>query len=401
MRNLLKIKEMKISLFKILIVLPLFAACQTVSLRVVCSLPTEVKESSGLVIESPNVFWTHNDSGDKAWLYQFDSTGVLRRTIVVKNTNNVDWEDIALDAAKRNFYIGDFGNNGQNRRDLTIYKIPIPQSVTSLFPTDTVNAEKIAFTYEDQSAFPPTDSLKYFDAEAFVATTDSLYIYTKDFDVVPYKGKTRIYRVPTQAGTYSAKLVQVWDTDDSWKYNGAITSAALGLDGKMLLMSYQKLWIFTNYPNRQFWLGNKKELTFGLNQFAQREGVAIAPWDNCTVYITSELTTGIGGGNLSTFNLCRILSKTKEAKTAKAKISISPTPSVSDVNVAIIGDVFEKGLLKIYNANGSEIAQKKIDQGETHISLESRVFPSAGFYFCKLFSTQGEPLSMEKIFITR
>ena len=392
---------MKASLFKILLVLPFFAACQTVSLRVICSLPTEVKESSGLVAESPNVFWSHNDSGDKARLYQFDSTGVLKRTIVVKNADNADWEDISLDSAKRNFYVGDFGNNSQNRRDLAIYKIVIPQHVTSLFPKDTVTAEKIAFTYEDQLAFPPVDSLKYFDAEAMIATSDSIYIFTKDFDVTPYKGKTRIYRVPTQAGTYVAKLVQVWDTDGAWKYNGAITSATLGLDSKMLLMSYQKLWVFTNYPNRQFWLGKKKELTFGLSQFAQREAVAIAPWDNCTVYITSELNASLGGGNLSTFNVCNILSKTKDVKSSKTSMHISPTPSVSDVNVAIMGDVFDKGFLKVYNASGSEIIEKKITSGETQISLESTVFPSAGFYFCKLFSAEGDPLSMEKIFITR
>ena len=159
---------MKTTFFKFLLLLPFFAACQTVNLRVVCPLPTETKESSGLVIESPNRFWTHNDSGDKARLYQFDSTGILRRTVVVKKADNVDWEDIALDAERRNFYIGDFGNNGQNRTDLTIYKIPIPQSATTFFQTDTVIAEKIAFSYPDQLNFPPVDSSKYFDAEAFI-----------------------------------------------------------------------------------------------------------------------------------------------------------------------------------------------------------------------------------------
>ena len=392
---------MKTNFFKILICLPLFAACQTVGLRTICALPTEVKESSGLIVESPNVFWSHNDSGDKALLYQFDSTGVLRRTIHVKNADNVDWEDISLDPAKRNFYIGDFGNNGQSRTDLTIYKIPIPVNAPTFFPTDTVTAEKIKFSYPDQIAFPPADSLKYFDAEALVATNDSIYIFTKDFDVTPYKGKTRIYRVPTQAGTYIAQLVHVHATTDSWKYDGAITSATQSADGKMLLMSYQKLWTFTNYPNRQFWLGTKKELTFGLTQFAQREAVAIAPWDNCTVYITSELNTTIGGGNLSTFNLCRILSKTKDPKAAKTAMRISPTPSVSDVNVALLGDVLEKSTIKLYNANGTEIAEKKINEGENQFSLESRLFPTAGFYFCKLFSAEGYPLSIEKIFILK
>lgn len=392
---------MKTTLFKILIILPLFAACQTVNLRIVCPLPNEVKESSGLVVESPNRFWTHNDSGDKARLYQFDSTGILRRTIVVKNADNVDWEDIVLDATKRNFYIADIGNNGQSRRDLAIYKIPIPQSAASLFPTDTITPEKISFNYEDQPAFPPVDSLKYFDAEALIATADSIYIFTKDFDVTPYKGKTRIYRLPTRAGTHTARLVRVLETDGTWKYDGAITSAALGSDGKMLLMSYQKLWAYTDYPNRQFWLGNKKELTFGLTQFAQREAVALAPWDNCTVYITSEVAPTIGGGNLTTFNLCRILSKTKETKAAKAKMRVSPTPSVSDVQVDLSGEFFDNSVLKVYNANGSEILQKKIPAHETQISLESRVFPSAGFYFCKLFSAEGDPLSMEKIFIIK
>ena len=392
---------MKTTLFKILMTMPFFAACQTVNLHVVCSLPTEVKESSGLVIESPNRFWTHNDSGDKARLYQFDSTGVLLRTVVVKNAENVDWEEITLDVPRRNFYIGDFGNNAENRRDLTIYKIPIPQNSTFLIQMDTVTAEKIQFSYENQTAFPPPDSLKQFDAEAMVATADSIYIFTKDFDSAPYSGKTRVYRLPTLAGSYSARLVKVFETDNSWKYNGAITGAAMGSDGKFLLMSYQKLWAFTQYPNQQFWLGNKKELTFGLTQFAQREAVALAPWDNCTVYITSELNQTIGGGNLSTFNLCRILAKTKEAKAQKHAMRISPTPSVSDINVDLSGEAFDNSILKVYNANGSEIAQKKVVNGETLITLESPTFPSSGFYFCKLFSQEGIPLSMEKIFIIK
>ncbi|MBL7817710.1 MAG: T9SS type A sorting domain-containing protein [Saprospiraceae bacterium] len=390
---------MKTTVFKLFILLPLFSACQTANLRVVCSLPSAVKESSGLVVESPNRFWTHNDSGDKALLYQFDSTGVLRRTIVVKNASNIDWEDIAIDANKENFFIGDFGNNSQNRQDLAIYKISIPVS-TTFFSTDTVTADKISFSYEDQRDFPPADSLKQFDAEAFIATTDSIYIFTKDFDSQPYQGKTRIYRLPKVLGTHTAKLVRILETDNSWKYNGAITGASLGSDGKLLLMSYQKLWAFTNYPNRQFWLGNRKELTFGLTQFAQREAVALAPWDNCTVYITSEETQNIGG-NLSTFNICRILSKSKETSTSKTTLRIAPTPSVSDVTVAISGEVFDKSVLKVYNANGSEILQKKITQGETEISLASHTFPSAGFYFCKLFSAEGDPLSMEKILIIR
>jgi hypothetical protein len=60
-------------------------------------------------------------------IYEIDTLGNLIRTININSANNSDWEDITQDDLN-NFYIGDFGNNNNDRTNLRIYKIPSPTS---------------------------------------------------------------------------------------------------------------------------------------------------------------------------------------------------------------------------------------------------------------------------------
>ncbi|MCD6544741.1 MAG: hypothetical protein J7K34_09555 [Flavobacteriaceae bacterium] len=57
---------------------------------------------------------THNDSGGEHALYEIDIlNGSVKRTVIIKNAQNKDWEDICQDD---NFiYICDIGNNSNNR----------------------------------------------------------------------------------------------------------------------------------------------------------------------------------------------------------------------------------------------------------------------------------------------
>src|SRR6187431_486358 len=57
----------------------------------------DIRESSGLAASpcQPNVYWTHNDSGDDAFIFAMDSTGKDLGTFEVTNAHNDDWEDIA------------------------------------------------------------------------------------------------------------------------------------------------------------------------------------------------------------------------------------------------------------------------------------------------------------------
>ena len=81
-------------------------------------------------------------------------------------------------------YIGDFGNNANERKNLNIYKVPNVNSGSG----DKIEAEKISFHYPEQKKFPPKKSKMSFDCEAFFHHNDFLYLITKD-RTRPYSGK--------------------------------------------------------------------------------------------------------------------------------------------------------------------------------------------------------------------
>jgi hypothetical protein len=296
---------MKLHISKLLFFMGILSsACRTISAHKVTRLPEKLSESSGLVVESANRFWSHNDSGQKPYIYQFDEKGVLLKTLKISNATNVDWEEMLLDH-KGNLYIADMGNNYQSRKDLVIYKITDFKNKTQ---DSIIKAERIEFYYPEQKDFPPSESERHFDAEAILVINDTILIFTKDFYSKPYSGKTWIYKIPNQIGKHTAKLVSVFETTKKGKYKGAITGAAISPNkDKIVLMSYQKLWIFNAHePLEQIFSHKPNQVfTFGLSQFAQREAVAFS--DGCTLYLTSERLKKRLGGNLSKVNLCRYL----------------------------------------------------------------------------------------------
>lgn len=116
----------------------------------VTSLPEVVSESSGIELSGPDRIWTFNDSSGDPVLYLCDTLGNLIKTLEILNAWNRDWEDITQDD-QGNFYIGNIGNNSNDNTDLTIFKIPNPDTVQG----SSVTAEVISFSYEDQWSFPP------------------------------------------------------------------------------------------------------------------------------------------------------------------------------------------------------------------------------------------------------
>src|SRR5690606_37105404 len=124
-------------------------------------------------ISASGILWTHNDDRLPV-LYGLDTTGRIVKTIHLNHRNN-GWEDLAMDN-ERNLYIGAFGNNKNDRKDLAILKIKQPETNQETV----VNAEVIRYEYSDQQHFPPDRSRMNFDADAFVSISDSLYIITKN-----------------------------------------------------------------------------------------------------------------------------------------------------------------------------------------------------------------------------
>lgn len=91
-----------------------------------------------------------NDSGNKSVLYGLDGEGSIKRSIKI-NAKNRDWEDLTIDP-EGNIYIGNFGNNENDSKQLSIYKIHA-DSITS--NQKSITPEIISFSYSEQKKFPP------------------------------------------------------------------------------------------------------------------------------------------------------------------------------------------------------------------------------------------------------
>ena len=195
-------------------------------------LPPAVAESSGLApADSAGLAWTHGDGGTPATLYLVRLSGELLSTLPLAPLPNRDWEDLTRDPAGR-LYIGDFGNNGNDRRDLAVYRLtPGPGRP---------RIDTIAFRYPDQTAFPPPRARRRFDCEALFYYRDTLHLFTKDRG--PAR-RTYYYVLPARPGRHVAVL------RDSLRLRTPITGAALSPDGRRVaLLGYGAVFIFEGPP---------------------------------------------------------------------------------------------------------------------------------------------------------
>ncbi len=180
-----------------------------------------INESSGLVKTQEGKIFTHNDSGGQARVFEIAENGTLLNVVEISAANK-DWEDLAADK-KGNVYIGDFGNNLNARKDLTIYK------------WGKVKTESISFSYADQTF--TEGELKLFDCEAFFWHNDSLYLFTKSWE--KKEQLTKMYVIPDKPGNYTPK------PRVSLILHEPVTAADINPSGDhFALLTYGKVLIF-------------------------------------------------------------------------------------------------------------------------------------------------------------
>jgi len=212
----------KTHLFHVLLLLALVAPfdLQAQHLRRRTRLPDNLKEISGMTRLPNGDLWMLNDGGNTPQLFRFDpEQGSIAETLTLPAPNR-DWEDLSSDPAG-NLYIGDFGNNLNNRRDLCIFRY---QPATGAF-------DSILFSYPDQHDFPPKNEKDWnFDCEAMVFFGDSLHLFSKN----RFKSNfvTKHYVVPARPGRYVAEL-----RDSIRLKKRVVTGAALNPDGKTLALT--------------------------------------------------------------------------------------------------------------------------------------------------------------------
>ncbi len=206
-------------------------------LQPVGKLPRVINESSGLANgEEPGVFWTQNDSGDAARIFAINGEGRLigvagSEGVQIEGARNVDWEDLANDF-RGNLLIGAFGNNGNRRRDLSVYRVPMPDPAAAISARATA---RWPFYYPDQRHFPPADD--NYDCEAMFVASGQIYLITK------HRGNsmTTLYRLnsPREHEANALEMIQ------RANLRGMVTGAASWNDGeRVAVLTYYGVWLF-------------------------------------------------------------------------------------------------------------------------------------------------------------
>jgi len=283
---------------------PLFAiallSCNSKSQEVnTNTVKLKLKEASGVEVSSASdLIWILEDSGNKNNIYGVNADGKIQQTIKIENASNVDWEDLTSDKAG-NLYIGDFGNNDNERKDLCIYKInagDLQQDVTN-------SSGKISFYYPEQTEFPPKKSALFYDAESFFEHDGSFYIFTKNRSK-GFDGSVSLYKIPNQEGNHEAQLLGKFQACNIYK-KCAITSADISPDGKTVaILSASRVYLLTNFSPDNFLSGTTEE--FELPDVTQKEGICFK--DNETLLIVDEKDKKTGG-NLYEIKISDLKSK--------------------------------------------------------------------------------------------
>ena len=250
------------------------------------SVDPKVKEISGIEFDKKHRLWAINDSGDQPKLYRLNEDGSIAKEVLVTNAKNIDWEDMTQNRFGH-FFLGDFGNNNNDRKWLTIYKIENPIDIKG----NTTQAEIIKFTYPEMDGSPILPNKRNFDLEAFVAFNHHLYLFTKN-RTEPFDGITNVYKVGDHAANFDAELIDSFKTCTTMEKLCWVTSAALSPDrSKLVLLDSTSIWLFENFKGDKFFSGDVSRIDLGI--VTQKE--AITFYDDNTIVFTDEEFKGIGG----------------------------------------------------------------------------------------------------------
>ena len=196
----------------------------------------EISESSGIVASrtTPGLYWTHNDSGDRPFLYAFDSQGAHKGVWLVTGATARDWEDLAAGPGPERginyLYIGDIGDNHGSRAELTVYRLPEPvissadATSTKTNPIATKDPEIIRLRYPDGRH----------DAEALLVhpLSGNIYIVIK----VPLENPV-IYEARTPLSTTEVTtMVRVTEIRLPAFFGGLITGGDISPDGSRVAL---------------------------------------------------------------------------------------------------------------------------------------------------------------------
>lgn len=348
-------------------------------------LGSAVPESSGLQYTGQSL-WTINDSNNTPSLYKIDSTsGAVLQQVVITNAVNVDWEDLAADA--QYLYVGDFGNNNGDRRDLRVLRVA--KAAIGTGPAVSVTAQAIAFSYPDQTNFSPSPNNHNFDCEAFFYANDSLHLFTKNWGNL----RTNYYTLPAQPGTYVAHF------KGSFNVNGLITAADLTAAGTAAgLLGYNSstgatfLWLLSDFRGTRFFGGNKRRLELpNALVIGPAEGLCFV--NGFRLFLSNEQLSSIVTvpPRLYSLNAGRWLAPATPTATAASQlfgVQVTPNPARQSLRIERRHNATGPLTLRLLDPQGRVLRTARLAAGSAVLEWPVAQL-AAGLYLLQLESAAG------------
>ena len=196
---------------------------------------------------------------------------------------NKDWEDVCTDG--ETVFVGDFGNNKGNRKNLRIFTFPlsaIPKEGDAVIAVDS-----ILFRFADQTNFEKRKHEHDYDCEAMFATEDNLYLLSKGWET----GTTRLYRLSKTPGSQVAEVVNGFDS------RGLITGADYDRENHILaIVGYVKsiwkpfMYLIYDFDEVGEKLPNRR---FEMPQLAGAQTEGICFFDDGQCFVSAETSPTI------------------------------------------------------------------------------------------------------------
>jgi hypothetical protein len=256
------------------------------------------KEASGLAISrsTPDVLWTHDDSGGAPVLYAFDTTGKKRGALRIAGVTNEDWEDMASFSrdGKSWLLIADAGDNDAKRASVLLHVVEEP-AASQLNPdreTQATPAYSLRIRYEDG----PRDC----EGVAVDAIEGAVYLITKR------NSPPRLYRVPLGASREKEvvakflgpvpELAGTSPIDAVFKHVAGKRAAwptgfDISSDGRTAVVLTYGTPVVFNRRGKESWSDTFKQEPVRLlfHGLPQAEGVCFSA-DASSIYVVSETT---------------------------------------------------------------------------------------------------------------
>jgi hypothetical protein len=254
---------------------------------------TALGESSGVACSRlyPGVFYSHNDSGDRARVFAFDEDGKDLGVFLIKAAA-ADWEDMASAkiGAKSYLFFADVGDNDCKRAQYAVYYCEEPPIVRNLPPgakppaPPPLAAQTVHFTY--------ADGKHNCESLAVDPLTGALYLVSKDGG-----NKCTVYELPSPFRGDAAARNKAVAQPIADLAIPTTTGADISADGlRAVICTYGDAYEYTRTAATEAWADAFKRPPRQIRLPARKQGESICfgP-DGRTLYLTSEVPKNSGG----------------------------------------------------------------------------------------------------------